>query len=280
MKNTAITTESPLRRPRKLVREFFQDLSDSRELAWQLFSRDLKAAYRQSFLGYVWVFLPPLFTTLTFTFLNSQNILSIGETPVPYPAYAMLGTLLWQNFVDALNSPIKSVNVNKAMLIKVNFPREALVLAGLGEVIFNFFIRLVLLIPVFIIFEIPVTTSILWFPLGFLGLILLGLAIGLLLTPLALLFGDVQRGLGLVTGIWMLLTPALYPPPKEGFAAALAEWNPVSPILLTTRNWLISEPTVHTEGFLIVAGASVICTVFGCLLYRISMPHLIGRMGA
>ena len=280
MKTTIISVESSLRRPGKLVRELLQDLRASRELAWQLFSRDLKAAYRQSFLGYVWVFLPPLFTTLTFTFLNSQNILSIGETPVPYPAYAMLGILLWQNFVDALNSPIKSVNANKAMLIKVNFPREALVLAGLGEVIFNFLIRLVLLIPVFIIFEIPVTTSILWFPLGFLGLVLLGLAIGLLLTPLALLFGDVQRGLGLVTGIWMLLTPALYPPPKDGLAASLAEWNPVSPILLTTRNWLISEPTAHTEGFLIVAGSSLIVVAFGFLLYRISMPHLIGRMGA
>ncbi len=280
MKITVITAESPLRQPIKLIREFFSDLAASRELAWRLFHRDLKAAYRQSFLGYLWVFLPPLFTTLTFTFLNSQKILSIGDTPVPYPAYAMLGTLLWQNFVDALNSPLKSVTANKAMLIKVNFPREALVLSGLGEVIFNFLIRLVLLIPVFIIFEIPVTTSILLFPLGFLGLILLGLAIGLLLTPLALLFGDVQRGLGLVTGIWMLLTPALYPPPKVGFAASLAEWNPVSPILLTTRNWLISEPTPQLEDFVIVAGISAIVVGFGFLLYRISMPHLIGRMGA
>ncbi len=280
MKTTVISAESPMRRPGQLIREFFQDLLASRELAWSLFCRDLKAAYRQSFLGYLWVFLPPLFTTLTFTFLNAQNILSIGETPIPYPAYAMLGTLLWQNFVDALNSPIKSVGINKAMLVKVNFPREALVLSGLGEVIFNFFIRLLLLIPVFIIFEIPVTASILWFPLGFLGLILLGLAIGLLLTPLAMLFGDVQRGLGLATGIWMLLTPALYPLPKEGIAATVAEWNPVSPILLTTRNWLISEPTLQMESFVIVAGTSGILVVLAFLFYRISMPHLIGRMGA
>ena len=280
MKTTIISVESPLRHPGKLVRDLLQDLHASRELAWQLFVRDLKASYRQSFLGYVWVFLPPLFTTLTFTFLNSQNILSIGDTPIPYPAYAMLGTLLWQNFVDALNSPIKSVGVNKAMLVKVNFPREALVLAGLGEVIFNFFIRLVLLIPVFIVFEIPVTTSVLLFPLGFLALVSLGLAIGLCLTPLALLFGDVQRGLGLVTGIWMLLTPALYPPPKDGLAASLAEWNPVSPILLTSRNWLISQPNPHLENFLVVAGISSIVVIFGFLFYRISMPHLIGRMGS
>lgn len=280
MKTVVISAESALRNPLGLIRDLFQDLSASRELAWQLFARDLKAAYRQSFLGYVWLFLPPLFTTLTFTFLNSQNILSIGETPIAYPAYAMLGTLLWQNFIDALNSPMKSVNANKAMLIKVNFPREALVLAGLGEVVFNFFVRLTLLIPVFMIFEIPVTTSILWFPLGFLGLILFGLSIGLLLTPLALLFGDVQRGLSLITGMWMLLTPALYPLPKEGLAASLASWNPVSPLLLTTRNWLISEATPQMEGFWIVSGLSAVALMCGLLFYRISMPHLIGRMGA
>ncbi|MBG30837.1 MAG: polysialic acid transporter [Opitutae bacterium] len=280
MKTTIISVESPLRHPRKLVWALLKDVHASRELAWQLFVRDLKAAYRQSFLGYVWVFLPPLFTTLTFTFLNSQNILSIGDTPIPYPAYAMLGTLLWQNFVDALNSPIKSVSVNKAMLIKVNFPREALVLAGLGEVIFNFLIRLALLIPVLFIYDIPITSTALLFPLGFLGLIILGLAIGLLLTPLAMLFGDVQRGMGLATGIWMLLTPALYPPPKDGFAAVLAQWNPVSPALLTARNWLISQPTPHMENFLIVAGVSSIVAISGFLFYRISMPHLIGRMGA
>ena len=101
------TPESLLRHPIKLARSMAHDLWASRELAWRLFVRNISAQYRQSLLGYLWAFLPPIFTTLIFVFLNSQKILNIGETGIPYPAYVMMGTLLWQGFVDALNSPIK-----------------------------------------------------------------------------------------------------------------------------------------------------------------------------
>jgi len=63
---TVYTPESPLRQPRKFVRELISDLWGSRELAWRLFVRDLRAQYRASLLGYLWVFLPPLVAGLPF----------------------------------------------------------------------------------------------------------------------------------------------------------------------------------------------------------------------
>ena len=41
-------------------REHVRNLVNSRELAWRLFVRDTSAQYRQSVLGYLWVFIPPL----------------------------------------------------------------------------------------------------------------------------------------------------------------------------------------------------------------------------
>src|ERR1051326_8604245 len=140
---TIYTPESPLRHPARLAREMWRDLAGSRELAWRLFIRDTSAIYRQSFLGYLWAFLPPIATTLTFTFLNSQSILNIGATPIPYAAFVMIGTLLWQTFLDALNSPLRAVNASRAMLTKVNFPREALILSGTADVVFNTVVRAV-----------------------------------------------------------------------------------------------------------------------------------------
>src|ERR1041385_6310593 len=93
-----------------------RDVRASRELAWRLFMRDISARYRQSVLGYVWAFLPPLATTFTFVLLNRSGVFSTGETAVPYAAYVMIGTLLWQVFADAINSPIKTVTSAKAML--------------------------------------------------------------------------------------------------------------------------------------------------------------------
>lgn len=274
------TPDSDLSRPLQLLRAMFHDLWASRGLAWRLFVRDTSAQYRQSMLGYLWAFLPPLATTGTFVFLNSQQILTVGKTPVAYAAYVMIGTVLWQTFVDALNSPLRAVVANKSMLVKINFPREALIVSGLMEVLFNFLIRLVILVPVFWIFEIPVTNTTLLFPLAFGALMLLGLCIGLLLTPIGLLYTDIGRGVAMVTTFWMFLTPIVYPPPKTGLAAYLTTFNPVSPVIVTARDWLISQPTTHLPGFITVTALALLFLFIGWLVYHIALPHLIERMGA
>src|SRR5262245_53713285 len=89
---TVYTPESPLRHPVKLFSDMIRDLLASRELAWRLFVRDTRAQYRNSLLGYAWVFIPPLVAALPFVFLNSQGVIKISETPLPYGAYAMIGT--------------------------------------------------------------------------------------------------------------------------------------------------------------------------------------------
>jgi lipopolysaccharide transport system permease protein len=256
------------------------DLWASRELAWRLFVRDINARYRQSLLGYFWAFLPPIVTTLTFVFLNSQKILNAGDTGIPYPAYVMVGTLLWQGFVDALNSPIKLVTSSKSMLVKINFPRESLILAGLGEVLFNFAIRLVLMLVVFVWFRISVTPMILLAPFGIMALMMLGLMIGILLTPLGVLYQDIGWGLAIFTSMWFFVTPVVYPPPTKFPASLLAKVNPVSPLLITTRDLLTTGKVSELGTFWIIVGITFFLILLGWVLYRLAMPHLVARIGA
>jgi lipopolysaccharide transport system permease protein len=276
------TPGSALRHPRQLLRSMVHDLLASRELAWRLLIRNLSAQYRQSILGYLWAFLPPIATTLTFVFLNAQQImdLSTGDSGVPYPVYVMVGTLLWQGFVDALNSPIKLLTSSRSMLAKVNFPREALVLAGLGEVLFNFTIRLLLLLVVFLWFGIALLPTALLAPLGVLSLLALGLMIGILLAPMGMLYRDIERGIAVFVSLWFFLTPVVYEPPTMWPASLLATLNPVSPLLVTTREMLTTGSLTQLDGFLIVSGATLMLLLFGWLLYRVAMPHLIERMSA
>ena len=72
------TSDSPLRRPGRLLRDMLRDISESRELALRLFLRNVKSKYRQTMFGYVWAFLPPVVTTVVFVFLNSQKIINVG----------------------------------------------------------------------------------------------------------------------------------------------------------------------------------------------------------
>lgn len=119
------TNEYGLRSAKKMAKDMWHDLKASRELAWRLMVRDISAQYRQSLLGILWAFLPPLITAVIFITLNSRKIINVEETSIPYPVFAIFGTVLWQIFVYSLNAPLRVVTASKSLLTKINFPREA-----------------------------------------------------------------------------------------------------------------------------------------------------------
>ena len=272
------TPNSAIRNPAALVRGLIKDIQSGRELAWRLFVRDLSAQYRQTFLGYIWAFLPPLVASLTFIFLQSQGITRI-ETSIPYVAFAMMGTLLWQTFVDAIQSPLSSIQSAKAMLAKINFPREALLLGGLYMVGFNFLIRLALLIVVMVFWKITPGPELVIFPFAMLGLALCGFAVGILILPIGTLYGDVGKSVPIAAQFWMLLTPVVYPARTEGFAGWLATWNPISPLITTARESLGGGDLTHLTAAGVVMACALLISFLGVLAFRVVMPKLIERMG-
>ena len=280
LKETIYTPDSELLHFGALLKSMGRDLLAARELAWRLLVRNISAQYRQSLLGYAWAFVPPIFTSLIWIFLQSQKVLGVGDTGMPYVVFVITGTVLWQTFVEAINSPLQMVNESKSMLTKINFPREALILAGVGQVLFNFLIRALLLVVVMLWFKVSPHTSLLLAPLGVIALILLGISLGLLLTPIGMLYQDIGRGLGFLTAAWFFLTPVIYPVPKASFAATLIELNPVTPLLVTSRDWLVVGSTHLLSEFLWVFGVSLVLLLLGWIQYRIAMPHLISRMSA
>ena len=276
---TVYTPESPLRQPRQFVRGMISDLWASRELAWRLFVRDVSAQYRTSLLGYAWVFLPPLVASVPFVYLNSAGVIRMGSTPIPYAAYAIVGAIIWQTFVDALNSPLRSVNAARSMLTRINFPREAILLSGLMQVGFTFIVRLALVIAVFAAFALkpPSTTPL--FLLGMMSVALTGFMIGLIVTPFGVLYGDVQHSLPIASTFLMLITPVLYPVPSSGLGARVASLNPLTPLVTATRDWLTTGAAIQHTAFLVVSIVTATLLLFGWVLYRLALPHLVARLG-
>lgn len=271
---------SVLREPRRLFRDMRHDLGASRELAWRLFVRNTSAKYRQTVLGYAWAFLPPIFTTLVFVFLKDAGFLNVPQTAAPYAVYLLAGMILWEAFADALHSPIRMVAQSTSMLTKVNFPREALILAGIGEVLLSFLIRLSLLTIVIAWFGVPVVWTAVLYPFAALALVLLGVTLGALLTPLAVLYHDVGQGLPFFISLWMFLTPVLYPPPVQWPGSLVMVLNPVSSVLDTARAFLLGESAKYTTECFLVFSVTIFALFLGWLLYRIALPILIERMSA
>lgn len=276
---TVYSPEPLLRHPGVMLRELWRDLKAGRHLAWRLFLRDLKAQYRQTILGYVWAFLPPLVSALTFIFLQSQKIVRIEDAGIPYAAFAMIGTLLWQVFVDAMQSPPHALMAAKSMLAKINFPREAVLMAGMLMVLFNFLIRLALLAAVMLWWGVVPGRGILVFLPAIACLLTCGFAVGLLISPVGALYGDISRAIPIIAGFWMLLTPVVYPARTQGLAGMLAKWNPVSPLIVTARESLCGQEFTMLPAFIVVAFVSACIVLLGLILFRIAMPHVVARMG-
>lgn len=274
------TPESQLRKPGLLLRSMWRDLRASRELAWRLFVRDISARYRQSLLGVLWAFLPPIVIGLVFIILQSKKVVNFGETDIAYPVFVLVGTTLWQLFADSLNAPLKSVTRAKAMLAKINFPREALIVSAFYDVLFSLLIKSIVLVGVFIFFQVQVTWGLLLAPLAILMIIVLGMTLGLLLTPLGMLYTDVSSGLVVLTQFWFFLTPVIYPPPQSFPYSLVATLNPVSPLLIGARDLATKGVLENVGPFLFISGLTFVVLLFAWLMYRISLPIMIERISA
>jgi lipopolysaccharide transport system permease protein len=274
------TPESSLRKPLKLFRAMWRDLLASRELAWRLMRRDITAQYRQSFFGILWAFLPAIVTAVGFTLATRGQILNVGATEIPYPAYVVFSMTLWQTFVEALNGPLQGVTNAKHMLSRINFPREAIVLARLGEVFFNFGIKLPLIAAAFLWYKVTVGWAVLLAPSAVVSLIMLGTLVGLLLTPLGVLYQDVSKGLLLLTGLWFFLTPVVYPVPRAGTFGMIVRLNPVTSLLVTARELATSGDVTGLQSFIIVSALTAVGLLVAWVLFRLAMPLVVERMGA
>jgi lipopolysaccharide transport system permease protein len=270
---TLYTPLPELRRPGRFLAGALFDLRCSGPIAWRLFRSNLRIRYRRSWLGYLWLLLPALGTAAICAFMQSRRIVAVAPTELPYPIFVLAGMILWQLFVEAVNAPLQQLGAGRQMITRSRVPHEALIVAGLFEIALNFAIRLVVLAAMLALFRVAPAPSALLLPAGALALAVLGLAIGLLLTPAGMLYDDVARGVTLATTFGLFLTPVLYPLPAWG----ILRLNPVTPLLETSRSWLTHGGV--GGGFLLVSLLGLVALAFAWLVYRLARPHLVARLG-
>lgn len=280
MTTSVFTARSQLRHPGQFLRTSFRSLRASLPLARKLFWRDLKARYRMSVLGFLWVVLPALAQAAVLLYLNASNIVNSGPTGIPLTVFVLVGTVLWQTFVDALLMPGGQLTAASQMLARLNVPVEALLLGGLADIAVNTVARLVIVVPVLVWFEVWPGTAVLLVPVGLAALAALGLALGLLVAPFGVLYHDVGRSLALITTFWLLVTPVGYVTPDVGPARAVSAVNPVRPPLLATRSWITGGHWWPGPSFVVIAVISLVLVVVGWLGLRLALPHLVDRFGA
>ena len=278
---TVYSPESPLRNPLQLVKTIFSELWAARELIGILFQRDLKAAYRQSYFGYIWILVPPLMSAAIWIFLSGNKVVDQGDTGIPGPAFTLIGTTLWAIFNSAFNAPMGGFSAGSAVFMKLKVTPEAFIATGLAKALFDSAIRfLLIIVPCLFIFKLWAGWGLLLFPVAILTLMVFGTALGYLLIPIGGLYSDIGRGIGLVMPILMYTAPVVYAiPATKNILYHLIELNPLTPLIMAARDLLTTGHSYHLPEMFVILALSFPLLLVGMVLLRVAMPHLVVRMG-
>ena len=260
-----------------------KEFSGAHSLGFRFAERNIRAKYRQSVFGVIWAFLPPLATAMVWIILNQNNIvkLSFGSAQVSYPLFVITGTLLWSVFANSVLMPLQSIQSNRVILVKINFPREALMISAFYEILFNTCIALLIIIIELLVFRVHLNINSFLFIPSLLILIVLGMGLGMLLLPVALLYRDVQFILPTLLQFAMYLTPVIYSKPLYAGLTKILKYNFVTPVLTNARAWLLGiDSAVPAWHVFAVAMIAFFLFAVGFFLQKITLQVQIERMGS
>ena len=95
----------------------FQELWKARDMLFFMVLRDFKIRFKQSFLGFTWVLLQPLLSTLVFSAVIGKALNVSFDAPYPL---AFLSALMgWNYFTKVMGSGINTVVAEAEMIKKV-----------------------------------------------------------------------------------------------------------------------------------------------------------------
>lgn len=237
-----------------------------RFLIRQLVSRDFKTKYKRSVLGIFWSFLNPLLTMLVQYIVFS----TIFKSDIPnYPAYLLTGIVTFNFFSEASSMALGSIIGNASLITKVYMPKYIYPLTRVMSSLINLIISLIPMLIVCVITGVHFQKSAILSIYFLLCVVVFSLGFGLILATSMVFFRDTQFLWGVLSMIWMYLTPLFYPetilPPE--FKVVLY-CNPLYHFIKSERLCILEgispEPIVYVQCFLMAMGMLVL----GALIFR------------
>ena len=232
----------------------------------QLISRDFKTRYKRSVLGMAWSFLNPLMTMtvqyIVFSTLFKSNIDN-------YVVYLMVGIVFMNFFIEAVNQCMISITSNATLIKKVYMPRYIFPLTKVVSSLINFGLALLPLLAVVLLSGTRLRLSLLLLPFDILCLLGFVLGMGLLLTTAMTFFQDTQFLWGVVSMMWMYLTPVFYPEsiiPQR--MLALYHMNPMYQYINFARICIIQGVSPAAQSYLWCALSATAVLGLGVWVFR------------
>lgn len=238
-----------------------------RELLYFLVWRELKARYKQTILGILWVILQPLLMTLVFTiFLGKLVQVQTGATP--YPLFLYAGLLPWTFFSNAVSSGSYSILASSQMITKVYLPRLIIPAAAVSVRLSDFLVASVVLIILMFYYGVRPGWQMLLLPVLVIQITLLSLALSALLSALNVKFRDTGTVMPVILQVWMFASPIVYP---RSLVPARWEWayqmNPLTGLVEGFRSAFLGLP-VNRQALAVSGIMTIVLLIISLLVFR------------
>ncbi len=243
-------------------------MQDYFNFLWVMTSKEIKARYKNAFLGFLWIFLNPLFQMLVIGFIFQKII----KTPIRhYFSFLFAGLLAWNFFAYSFTKATPAFVWERTLIKKARFPREAI---PLSIVFANFFHFLASFLLFFIFLLAWPGGHISWLGtatiiMAILWIVLFTIGATLLSSALNVKYRDVNFFIQALLILWFYATPVIYSlnilPPVY---LPLFQFNPLAYPFALLHHSLVATPLPPASILWTNLGLSFLIIVLGILVFR------------
>lgn len=268
---------------RCMLKKFYKKYRYSVILLRELVIVDFKMRYQGSALGYLWSLLRPLFL-FVILYVVFVYFLRIGSNIPHWPVALLLGTVVWNFFMEITKQGLKSIVGSSGIIRKINFPKYVILLATSFSALINLAINLIVIVIFALINHIEFSwSSLLIIPLIF-EVFIFGLGLAFILATINVKYRDVGYIWEIVSQALFYGSAVMYPISrilaKGHHVVEILLLNPVAQAIQDARHFAVSKDlmTLHTltdNIFVIIAPFAITIIVFtiGAVYFRKRSPY-------
>jgi ABC-type polysaccharide/polyol phosphate export permease len=239
-------------------------LWQSREMVRSLAEREMRARYKQTFLGVAWAVITPITLMLVFT-LFFRRVATVDTQGAPYVIFAYLGLLPWGFFSMSVAQGGISLLLNVSLLHKVSFPREVFPLGSVVLATVDTLIALSALVVLMIVKGFVPHAASLWLPVLWLIAIAFTVGVVLSVSSIVVYFRDLGSTLPLALQLGLFATPVAYglEAVPQSFRMLYVIVNPLAAVIDGSRRavlhgdaplWSDCGPAAASAGVVLLLG--------------------------
>ena len=221
---------------------------------------DMRAQYRNSFLGPFWVVIGLSVGMVGLSYVWSKLFQIKFEDFIPS---LVIGMVLWQFMNGVLLEGASFLTSKRSIILNSTAPLYFLVVQLLFRHILNFAHLLLMVVAVLVIFSPPSLLLLALSALGFILVAALMYNVAYIIGFIGARFRDIPPLLGSVMPLVFIASPILYKPAQIGLGAAVVRYNPLTYLLSVFRDPLLGTvPPLSTYGILLALLLFLILVAF------------------